>query len=1067
MSKPASALVAILFTDLVGSTEPPDGAGDEEAQRISRIHHDLLAEVAAAHGGTEVKWLGGGLMVTFPSATEALRAAIAVQQAARHPVQGERLSMRVGLNSGEPLRDAADYFGAHVMVARRLCERGRTGQILCSDLVAGALAGQPGFVFSDLGPLELKGVPKPVAAYEVRYEAEAGEGGLVTQLPLVGREAEMERLSGRLAEAAVGGGGLAMILGEPGIGKTRLMDELSEQAWRDGAFVLRGGCFEAEWSPPYAPFAEALGAHVATARPEELRADMGPGAASIAQLVPTVRQALPDVGDPPPLQPDEERFRLLDAVASFLLARSRRAQLLVCLDDLQWADKGTVAMLRHVARLAPRGRVLVVGAYRDGEVEKTQALVDALGSLRREVEYDRVKLEGLDPRGVAGMLSALGGGQEVEDKIGRAWARETEGNPLFVRELLTHLVEEGHVYKDANGRWASDRPLRELGVPEEVREVMGRRLARLSDTARKFLGAACAFEGSFDFEVVLVVADLDEDDALDAVDEALAAQVLQSAGGTEAYVFTNGLLRQFLYADVSPTRQARLHRKVAEALEAAYGDQPTPAQSGEIASQYHRSRGRGGEERGVDHALTAAAHAETNGAHEEAARFLRMALELSPEDDPRRLRILGRLGMALTWALRFDEAVPVATEAAEAIAAAEGADAAANFLSEVAYACAMAGSWPHAWALAPKGLGYTGTKRDVAWARLIMFDHQRREAEDAEYPGIPLDTPERAEAAAILREARLDPMGPAPMEAVFASRDEALTSANIVILAYWAGEQAKALPLMMAQVEQALAKGQLARAARCQGMVAFCQSGLGQLDAVRESMEQTEALAARLGMPVPTILQAKEIFAMATDEGLEELLGAVAPLTARVIPALAWLQGSFYAWSARIAARLGQPDEALRCLGLLVPWLERAPAWALGMPMLTSHAAEALWVLERLDHVELIEGALREKVIAPDFRGVMVDGRLALARLCALTGRQDEAISWFEKAREVLTEQSALPLLAIVDYDEALMYTRRNGPGDADAARPLLERARAQFETIGMNGWIRRADELAAQLKES
>jgi tetratricopeptide (TPR) repeat protein len=347
-----------------------------------------------------------------------------------------------------------------------------------------------------------------------------------------------------------------------------------------------------------------------------------------------------------------------------------------------------------------------------------------------------------------------------------------------------------------------------------------------------------------------------------------------------------------------------------------------------------------------------------------------------------------------------------------------------------------------------------------------MFDHQRREAEDAQYPGIPLDTPERAEAAAILRAARLDPMGPAPMEAVFASRNDALTSANIVVLAYWYGDAAKALPLFKVEVEHALAKGQLARAARTEALAAFCEVALGRLDEVRDTMERTEALAARLGMSVPTVLQAKEILATATDEGLEELLAAVAPLTARVIPALAWLQGSFYAWTARIAARLGQPDEAMRCLGLLVPWLERAPAWTLGWPMITSHAAEALWIMERRDHLELIESTVREKVVAPDFRSPMVDGRLTLARLCALTGRYDEADSWFAKAREVLTEQGGRPLLAIADYDEALLYARRGEPGDAEAAQTLLQPARAQFEAIGMNGWIRRADELAAQLKE-
>jgi tetratricopeptide (TPR) repeat protein len=234
---------------------------------------------------------------------------------------------------------------------------------------------------------------------------------------------------------------------------------------------------------------------------------------------------------------------------------------------------------------------------------------------------------------------------------------------------------------------------------------------------------------------------------------------------------------------------------------------------------------------------------------------------------------------------------------------------------------------------------------------------------------------------------------------------------------------------------------------------------------MRDSMEQTEALAARLGMSVPSILQAKEMIASATDERLEELVSAVAPLTAKVIPALAWLQGGFYGWIARLAARLGQPDEALRCLNLLVPWLERAPAWTLGFPMMSSHAAEALWVLERHDHLELVERALREKVVAPDFRNPMVDGRLALARVCALTGRYDEATSWFAKARAALSEQGARPLLAIVDYDEALMFVRRNEPGDLATARPLLDRTRAQFEAIGMRGWIRRADELGSQLK--
>ncbi|MGH9036716.1 MAG: hypothetical protein ACRD0O_13215, partial [Acidimicrobiia bacterium] len=133
-------------------------------------------------------------------------------------------------------------------------------------------------------------------------------------------------------------------------------------------------------------------------------------------------------------------------------------------------------------------------------------------------------------------------------------------------------------------------------------------------------------------------------------------------------------------------------------------------------------------------------------------------------------------------------------------------------------------------------------------------------------------------------------------------------------------------------------------------------------------------------------------------------------------------------------------------------------------PRMACEAANTLWLLERRDHVDVVEDALRAKVIAPDFRHSAVDGRLALAQVCALTGRHDEALEWFAAARTVLAEQGAIPLLAICDHDEALMYARRSSPGDADRARPLLESARKQFEAIGMTGWIRRADQLADRL---
>jgi class 3 adenylate cyclase len=493
MTERASALVTILFTDLVGSTELLSRAGDEDAQRIFRAHHTLLAETAAAHGGAEVKWLGDGLMGAFPSAADALRCAIAMQQASGRPVAGERLAIRVGLNAGEAFRDEADFFGTPVVVARRLCDQADAGQILCSELVAGLLAGRAGFTFNPLGALELKGVPQPVGALEVEYEADAAPG-VVGRLPFVGRQGELARLVGLLGEAAAGHGGLVFVAGEPGIGKTRLTEELAEAATGDGFSILWGHCLDGDWAPPYAPFAEVVDALTAAVEAEELRADLASGGGALAQLVPALRQRISDLPEAAPLQPDEERFRLLDAMAQLLAARARRAPVLLCLDDLHWADGSTVGMLRQVARSAPAQRLLVVGTYRDAEVGAGHPLHDALGGLRREVEFERLKLEGLEAKAVGELLEALAD-HDVLGSVAPAIAAETDGNPFFIKELLRHLLEEGRLFRGPDGRWTAKGSVADLGIPEGVREVIDRRLTRLSADANRFLSAASVSRG--------------------------------------------------------------------------------------------------------------------------------------------------------------------------------------------------------------------------------------------------------------------------------------------------------------------------------------------------------------------------------------------------------------------------------------------------------------------------------------------------------------------------------------------------------------------------------------------
>jgi tetratricopeptide (TPR) repeat protein len=301
------------------------------------------------------------------------------------------------------------------------------------------------------------------------------------------------------------------------------------------------------------------------------------------------------------------------------------------------------------------------------------------------------------------------------------------------------------------------------------------------------------------------------------------------------------------------------------------------------------------------------------------------------------------------------------------------------------------------------------------------------------------------------------------MEAAVESRQDLLDSSNLVVLGSWAGEYEHALPAVTAEAKDAEALGRLARAARAYGQAALFEISLGRLSDARRSLERADDLSARLGTPIPTVLYPRHLLCWATDEGWEHIEGTLAFLVTTDNPALFWTRGMSLGFLAQTRAYLGQADEAIDAIRRLVPWLEEAPAWTVGFPMSGWTAVEALWRLERFDHADVLERALREKIIPADFR-FAVDGRLALAMLCALTGRPDEAHQWFDEARHRLDEEGSRPLRAVCDYDEALMYARRGHIGDADRARPLLAAARQQFEAIGMTGWLRRADDLEAQL---
>ena len=661
--KRASATATVLFTDLVASTELMARLGDVAFDDLRRAHFAGLREVFAAHAGEEIKNTGDGLLVTFGSAADALAAAVAAQQATVRPDPAVPvpIELRVALALGEVAFDAGDVFGTPVVEAARLVARAEPGQILTTAVVRIVAGSRAGVTFTELGSVELKGLPEPVPVCSVAWtRPEAARLPLPPLLSGVGRIfvgrddllAELVRLR---KETVVGGRRAALLGGEPGIGKTRLATALAEAAHADGAIVLAGRCDE-DLGVPFQPFVEALqhyAAHAAAPR-------LGRFGGELARLVPEISEMIPGLAPPLRSDPETERFRLFDAVAAWLADVSAEAPVLLVIDDLHWAAKPTFLLLRHVLRSPEPVRLLVVVTYRDSELGRGHPLTEFLADLRRLDGVERFPLTGLDRAGVSAFIEAAAGHRlsEADDGLPAAVWAETEGNPFFVAEVLRHLTETGGV-EQRDGRWVVTAPVDALGIPEGVREVVGRRLTRLSQAANWALtiGAVAGLE--FEPAVVRVAADLAEDDLIAALEEAVGARLLSEVRGAgPRYRFAHALVRATLYDGLSGPRRVAVHRRMAEAIEAVHRralDDHLPA----LAHHCARAVVPGEDDsaaRAVDYAARAGERALAQLAHDEAVAYYRQALKLlddaggggaEPGDgEGRRLELLIGLGEA-------------------------------------------------------------------------------------------------------------------------------------------------------------------------------------------------------------------------------------------------------------------------------------------------------------------------------------------------------------------------------------------------------------------------------------
>ena len=473
--------------------------------------------------------------------------------------------------------------------------------------------------------------------------------------PFVGRESEQADLGRWLDQAVTGRGGLVLIGGEPGVGKTRLVEQVLDAARRRRCLALTGRCYEMEGTAPFMPFVEIIEQYAKAAPPEVLREALGQAGPEVARLVPGLRRLIPDLPPAIELPPQQQRHYLFTNVAEFFERVSRATSTVLLLDDLQWADDATLLLLQHLAPLIGQWPVLALGTYRDVELDVNRPFAATLETLTRKRLAQRLDLQRLPQEAVAGMLAALGGPSPPLALVTGIY-RETEGNPFFVEEVYQHLEDEGALHGD-DGAWRPNLDLEDVDVPEGVRLVIGRRLERVSADSRKVLTFGAVGGRGFSLELQEAVGDVTGDALLTALEEAEANHlIMPMPGRVPRWEFSHALIRQTLVAGLSLPRRQRLHVKVAEAIERAAGSAVGP----HIADLAHHlfQAGTAADPARTVQCLTAAAdQALESGGFEDALSGFDRALSLEPSQDALRAGLLFRRGMARRGLVEWDGAI--------------------------------------------------------------------------------------------------------------------------------------------------------------------------------------------------------------------------------------------------------------------------------------------------------------------------------------------------------------------------------------------------------------------------
>jgi tetratricopeptide (TPR) repeat protein len=872
----------------------------------------------------------------------------------------------------------------------------------------------------------------------------------------VGRERDLEELWESLLGAAAGRGSLVLVAGEPGIGKTRLADELAARAESLGAGVLWGTCWEGDGAPAFWPWIQALRDHAGRRDPATLRRELGDGAADVARLVPGLAGRVGELPPSPALEPDQARFRLFDAVAGLLKRAGETEPLLLVLDDLHWADRSSLSLLRFVTRELRDARLLVLGTYRDVELGRSPA-AEPLAKLAGRARH--ITLGGLGQDDVAELLAVTAGRAPGAD-LALAVHRRTGGNPLFVREVARLLAAE-------------DRP----AIPEGVREVLRRRLDRLPAGCADHLAVAAVLGQEFRLDLLGAVSGRSAEAQLALLDQAVEARLVERAPGTVAgYRFTHALLREVLYEGLPAASRVALHRRAGQAIEERFGAD-LESRLAELAHHFRQAAAAGEQRKAVHYASQAGRRALEQLAYAEAVTQFERALEaldLEPAGPDRRCELELALGEAR-------------------MAAGEIAAARASYQRAAALARGIGAAEPLARAALGLGAEVTALVVDELQVRLLEEALEVLGGDDgvlrarvlARLARTLVFTPALARRAALSEQAvaMARRVGdPATLAAVLYDRH----------LAVWGPDNpADRLAIAAEVVELAERCGDRALALQGRGLRTADLLELGDAAALRAEIEAYERAATQLRQlhylwHVPLLRATQAVLAGRFDEaerlaseGLavgqrahDQAVGVYVPV---VVAVVRWLQGrlpeleggvrelvarypAVPAWRNTLVVALaldGREDEARAELDWVAARdfadLPRDQQWLCNLALLAM-ACQRLGDRRRAAVVYQLLLPCAGRLVPTTRLAVGCLGAVShyLGTLAATLGRWDAAAGHLQEAVETNTRAGAVPFLALSRYEYARALRARGAPGDRELAEEQLREATATARALGL-----------------